>query len=247
MHKPTIYPLQFFGLGDIIFTQHLIRELAAREAPITWGVLPQFIEGLQRAYPDIRWVDYRDLKIDYDCKVDKEVAIPMAPHARGITFGRLIPIRWADQILGLPYKDCMRAKYMLYGMDYREWKYGAMWQRDKEKENELYETVVRKGKPYVLINRTFQSDSKGYKYIFPDIADEIDVVYMEPSAHNDFSLFDWAKVIENAEEVHTVSTSLLYLLELLNLKAPAHLYERPTDPGFKQVDYLFTKPYILHQ
>jgi hypothetical protein len=34
-----------------------------------------------------------------------------------------------------------------------------------------------------------------------------------------FTLFDWSKIIENASEIHTVSTSNLFLLETLTLKA----------------------------
>ena len=34
-----------------------------------------------------------------------------------------------------------------------------------------------------------------------------------------FSLFDWCKVFENAIEIHTVHTGINYILDKLNLKA----------------------------
>jgi hypothetical protein len=60
-----------------------------------------------------------------------------------------------------------------------------------------------------------------------------------------YSLFDWAAVMEQAVEIHTVSTSIIYLLELLHLRA--HIYiRRPDERSHSYYDYLLEQKHILH-
>lgn len=63
-----------------------------------------------------------------------------------------------------------------------------------------------------------------------------------------FTLLDWAKVIENAEVIHAVSSSTFYLFEILNLKAEViNLYSRNNGmDDFKYIEKLMTKKYKLH-
>lgn len=196
---------------------------------MVWGVLPQFIDGLQRAYPNVTWVDYRTLPIDYDCKEEKDM--------NGY---RIVPLRWADDILGMSYDECMKAKYKLFNMDFSRWRENAMWVRDEQKEQELFDLVNYFPLNYKFVNNNYQSDGSGQSSI-PTTIDSIEMKIIPG-----YSIFDWAKVLENAKEIHTVSTSLLYIIEMLDLTCPIHLYPRPNDPKFKHVDFLFTKPYILH-
>ena len=59
-----ILPNQTFGLGDCIFTQTLVHEIAKGEQVI-WPVLPAIVKGLNRAYPHIKFVDcYKEPIID---------------------------------------------------------------------------------------------------------------------------------------------------------------------------------------
>lgn len=227
--KLKIFINQPFGIGDCIFLITIARQWIKEGHSITWGVFPQFLEGLQRAYPEIEWLDWQTVPIDYNNRNEHD--------SHGY---RVVPMRWANEIMGESYNNCMRNKYDLLKLDYKTWKDNAMWLRDSKKEDDLFEKVYHFPVNYKLVNNNYQSDFKG-KTNIPTGADCIDMRVID-----DYSLFDWAKVLENASEIHTVSTSLLYLLEILDINCPIHLYPRPTDPKFKQVDYLFTKPYILH-
>ena len=63
-----------------------------------------------------------------------------------------------------------------------------------------------------------------------------------------YSLFDWTLVISHAVEIHTVSTAILFMLEMLPLNQPINLYcRKPIEQNFSFVDYIFTKPYIIHE
>src|ERR1051326_174204 len=112
-------PLQSFGLGDVIFCQTIVNKWISEGDSIVWGVFPQFIDQLNRAYPHIAFVDWQTLPIDYERKDEHD--------SNGY---RVVPLRWADTILKVPYTECMKAKYMLFDMDWRIWQDHAMWQRD---------------------------------------------------------------------------------------------------------------------
>jgi hypothetical protein len=189
--------------------------------------MPHFVQGLNNAYPQFEFVDYRNLPIDYNTKHD-------------VTYGdtRKIPIRWADQILKLPYEQCMRAKYDLYDLDFTTWR-NTTFKRDKLRENRLRDIVGAHGE-YNLVNQYYGSESQLRKAI------NLDGHVINMRTIPGFSIFDWAGICEGASEIHAVSSSILYILELLDLNMPLHLYPRSSDLKYRQVEYLFTKPYILH-
>jgi len=220
-------------LGDAIWAQTLIRELSNGK-PILWGIESQFVEGLQRAYPDIFWIDVKSLNNDYqkfllDCVIG------------GV---RIIPIGHSNTIMKVPYKQVMRAKYDIYDIDFNTWK-NTMYQRDLESEKRLFEKLgLKEGEEYNLINKRFRSDEKRQV----DIKLDNGLKTIEMTNLIGYSLFDWSYVIENATEIHTVSTSILFIMELLELKTDTpHLYcRKPEEHNFENVDYIFTKNYQLH-
>jgi hypothetical protein len=229
----TVLPLQAQGLGDVVFSMTLIKRIANGN-PIVWGVIPHFVEGLNRAYPDVTFVDWTKLGIDYNTKQQKEIY-----HAE---YGKcvIIPIRWADSIMKVGYEQWMRSKYDMYGMDYRDWKEHAMWVRDKAKESQLSKLV---GNGNALINDTFGSDCK-LKSNVPHIPNAIKMRVIDG-----YSLFDWAGVMQSVKHIHTVNTSIIYLLDQLELNATdVHLYQRAIkSQTHKGVDYLINKHnYIYH-
>lgn len=224
------FPLQAFGIGDIIFCNTLVRKLAAGDK-ILWGCEGHFADGLNRAYGDITFIDKSMMNIDYNRRDDYIL--------NGV---RVLPLRWSDVNAGVPYDRCMSQKYLNYGVDYNTWTDQAMWNRDKEKEVELMRVLgIEEGMDFTLVNRFFGSNSQ---LVAPIKEKGIEMCTVEG-----FSLFDWSGIIERASAIHVVSSSIIYLTELLNLKAPAvHLYRRaPIESDFRNVEYLLKRQnYILH-
>ncbi len=225
-------PLQFFGIGDVIFTQTLVSEMSAGTNKILWPVESQFVEGLNRAYPYITFVDKRLVNIDHNKKDDYI-----------INGARVLPLRWADTNLNLPFSACMKAKYMYYQKDWTQWREKAPWMRCTSNELALFDLLgLKPGDEYTLINRTYGSDSK--------LKVDIPVEGIEMRTIESFSLFDWATVLEHATEIHTVSTSIIYILEMLpRLKAKEiHLYARkPHEIDFRNIDYILSvHKYVFH-
>lgn len=228
-------PLQYFGIGDVIFAQTLVRSfLSQLEDKIVWPVLPHFVEGLSRAYPDITWMPKDIVNINYDQKEDI--------FDNNYT---ILPIRWADTVLKVPYSQCMRSKYDLYDQDWMDWKKDAMWRNDTRKQQLLYNELNPENKPYNLINTYFGSDSQFQVPI--NMENEFMNIYMESIPG--FSLFDWTILIQNATQIHCVSSSIIYLLENLKLNATQiHLYARkPQEVDFRNVEYILSShDYIKH-
>lgn len=235
----TIIPNQFFGIGDIIFTQTLVHRIAqshGADTRIIWPCMPQFLDGLTRAYPRVTFVDYRKFQIDYDRKDDYYFEHPV--HGRC----RVLPLRWADAILKWDYNRCMSAKYALYGMDFDMWREEAVWVRDETWEGLLYKQAMDgKERQYTFGNGMFGSDNK--------LTVPIPLCDVSMGIISRYSLFDWAAIIENATEIHTVNTSIIYILECLDIKAPeVHLYQRSIKgQTFDNIKYLLKRhKYIFH-
>lgn len=188
--------------------------------------------GLRVAYPDIEWVLDTASGIDYNRKDFHQVGDM-----------EVIPLRWSDSLCKVQYRDCMKSKFLLLNQDWTTWKERAMWRRDKEKEEHLA-YIVGADKPFTLVNNNFWTIGKGRKTAID--AGGRNIIHM--TAIDGFSLFDWAGVMEKADEIRSVSTSTLYMFELLDLKCPIHLYPRlPYEKDLKNVDYIFSKPYITHE
>jgi hypothetical protein len=234
----TIIPQQFFGAGDAIFIQSLLRQLCGPDDLILYPILPQFVDGFNRAYPDAAFIDYRGVDINYESKVEIE--------RDGC---RILPIRYADQILGVPYYHCMRAKYDMYGLDFNTWRDVNPGRSNKE-GNLLASLGIGTDhngilNQYNLISCHYGSGSQFKANIEPD--NGLSNVYM--TSIPGYSLFDWQTLIESATTIHAVSSSIVYLLELLDLKATeVHLYGRHHEPKtwLKNIDYLLTKNYEIH-
>jgi hypothetical protein len=205
------------------------------------------VEGLNRAYPDIFFIDRNLVNLDFNRKDRYQLGDL-----------EIIPLAWQDT----PLIDCMKNKYRYFGLDWNKWKEWRVWNkdaeggawflRDREKESSLVKHLnIRNNDKYNLVNVNFGCWSPsglrpGTSHV-PVLVDNglrnitLDFI---PG----YSLFDWAAVIERATNIHTVSTSIFYLLELLKLSAKEiHLYPRkPREINFRNIDYLFTKKYILH-
>lgn len=226
--------LQAFGLGDQIFSQSIAHYFLDKGHRVVWPVKSHYFDSLSRAYPDIDWVPDSIVKSElFDVKEKKEIDGMM-----------IAPIRWSNSYMKVPYKDVMVSKYFMYDLDWRIWRNHAMWDRDMNREFELSNKLgITDGQPFNLINKRFGTYAE--RSVEIDVNNNYHNIVMEKI--EGFGLFDWTGVLLAASEIHTVSTSLLFMIECLPLTQPIHLYVRkPVESDFSFVDFIFTKPYILH-
>lgn len=225
---------QMHGLGDILFLVPLIRKWQSQGDHIIWPICREYL-NIKKNFPDIQFVDMHSMKVNYDCRVRfawKEYFVE--------------PLRWADLHKGPP-ANCMRAKYDMYGEDFMMWRQ-LTWKRDNYAEDTLYNTVVPRGaERYNLISNRFGGLEQGQFTVPIKVDNELPCVHLRYI--DGFNMLDWAKVIENATNIHTVGSSINYIMEVLDLKCKiVDLYKRkPRENHYNFYNYLLTKTYYYHE
>lgn len=235
MSKPVVIIKQPFGTGDHIFCQTIAHHYIDKGYNVLWPVMEHMVKGMQKAYPKITWVDAELVPVNLDDK-------------REYVDGHFLhmPLRYAEALLHRPYKMHMVSKYDYLSLDWKTWKKHAMPERNLFSEAALLQHLDLVGeKPFNFIATTFGSNFNHKIEI--NAGNEYRNVELVPI--EGFSIFDWCAVIEKATTIHAVSSSTLYLFELLQLAAKeVHLYIRkPLEVDFEYVSFLFTKNYILHE
>lgn len=222
---------QFRGLGDILFIVPLIRALIREGNTVVWPIDPEYI-SIAKHFPDLDMRNMNDVKVDYNSR-----------QRINTNYGQLLPYRFAIENQNLGMDHCMTAKYSMYGHDWKMWR-ELTWARDYKAEKRLIELVGATGE-YILINRYFGAAKDG-RQINPELPTGIKIIEMQTIEK--FTLLDWCGIIENAKEIYTANTSLLYILEMMDLKMPIHFYKRGLwgEQGYEHTQMLYTKDYILH-
>lgn len=144
----------------------------------------------------------------------------------------LINLRFANHC-GNPH-FCMFDKYRAFGLNpemYRE----LSWKRNIAKEEALFTELNLGTKKYNLVNRNYEWPIKKLDI---QLDNGLENIYMDNLPG--YTMLDWAKVIENASEIHTTSTSTVFPIETLTRgrDIELHLYPRSGDPELTAVGFL---------
>lgn len=126
--------------------------------------------------------------IKYDKVIDLSIWFP---YSKATVFKNINFIHDKYMIAGVPISYVNKLSY----------------DRNIEKENLLYDEVIKNKKDYVLTNLI---GSSGKILDLPFLDNQIEIT---PIAG--YNLFDWRKIIENAKEVHCIESSLQAFLEVL--------------------------------
>lgn len=231
-HKPeTLIISQFQGIGDILFAMPLINTWIAAGHKVIWPVIPEYT-GIAKHFPEVTFVDKTAMAIDYNRREE---------YLAGTS--RVIPLRFAEHILKQSYKEVMRAKYKLYGEDWRTWR-SLTWKRDTKAEALIWKILgLKEGERFNLVNKRFRTDQSGNAEIKTDNGLRDVEMRNIPGT----TMLDWSLVIERAEEIHTVSTGVLFIIDRLETTDKLHQYLRkPDEKDYSLTDYLWTKRYEYH-
>jgi len=232
------------GLGDIFFCLKLAYTFhKGLGCDIIWPVIPQYkwIKDYIK-FPFIEFVSQED---EYPLKhqIDRILFSGIVPNITILEVEEngnkylLVPLQHADWVF--PEISVMDAKYKLVNLDPDNWQEFFEFERNSEKENKLYYEVLglTDESEYTLVNKQFGSppDTRISPYI--DISQFTNIVEM--SYIEGYTIFDWCKVIENAQEIHTVDTSINYIIDKLNPKGKLEIYSRFTPPDYKHIKHIF--------
>lgn len=218
---------QFAGLGDVLFIEPIYRHFHNLGyeviAPVNSDIL-----WIQEYIPYVEFKNKEGFKYDYESPTQKND-------------GNLhIPMRFAHPLLrgyDLHYGDdranWMPDKYTFNNLPVELWK-TLSFARNEKRENEVFQAMV-KGFGYERYNFINNSFGGSFEQVNIKVDNGLPNVYLEKL--QGYTLLDWGKVIEGAENIHTVETSVIYYIESLKTIAKEfHLY--PRFPWLEHVDYM---------
>lgn len=229
----TLIVNQFRGLGDLMFCVPLLRTYIDKGYKVVQPVAPEYVDCAKH-FPEFTWLHKDLIKINYDSK-----EFVKTDHYE------VLPLRFSDSIARKPYSEVMRAKYDMLGMDFKMWR-ELTWVRDIEAEQRLFDSF-NIAEPYIVVNDTFRTDKTGSVSIKPVTDKRI----IRMSAMPGYTLLDWLLILQRADEIHTVGTSINFIIDIpfAGIECPVHLYvRRPDESGFLYYDYLLQRGnYIWHK
>lgn len=222
------------GIGDIFFCQKIAKAMMSQGYQIIWPLRS-----------DITWIrDYiRDIyfpSVD-DVFPGKEIFDTAAGFAIEET-GAFISIATAD----LTHNDgkIMSSKYSMLGIDFSDWQDYFHFDRNLDKENELYYNVLglTDDAEFIFINNLYNTDIKNSN-LFSE--NNFDLPVVELKIIDGFTLFDWCKVLERAKKIHTINTSINYIIEVIDTLYDEYVIYAHDERNKSEIDYLFKKPHTM--
>jgi len=222
------------GLGDILFGQKIAHKIMDIGYDVIWPVFPVFSwigdyikTGVQ--FPNV--VNDFHCKNIYDIKklikTDEFIYLPLD------TAGK-----WFKE------DSVMECKYKMAGLKSDDWADYLHITRNIEKENELFYNVLglKDNEEYIFVNKNYNTHPL---MICKYIPEKFESKVIEMGVKDGYSLFDWYKVLENAKEIHTVETSLNYLIEVnKNIKCPLYMYSKWNPVDYHHIQHLFKRDWV---
>jgi hypothetical protein len=217
---------QPFGVGDILFLSPLVANLDIEHA--VWPVVDHYY-----------WIkDYISMDNLTFVKESEFNSLNYKDYVE-------VPLQHAHSLVPQA-EDCMQAKYMLLHADPELWR-TITFNRNSEKENQLKQYLnISPNDKFILVNNNFAGPEYNYKV---DIKPPTDLRAIYQEYIEGFTLLDWCGVLEQAKEIHTVSTSLFFIIEALNLENTLlHLYPRkPLDKDLSPIKTLINNKWVCHE
>lgn len=230
---------QYFGLGDILFIEPIYRYLNDLGLKVIAPIQDQYL-WIQ---DHIGYVDFRGIS-EFDMDYERfDFGILKTLSGEEVTDTAYLPLRFSDQI----YRDLrphdssasrywMTDKYSVLGLDYNRWS-SIRLERNKEREETLKSIVLKEigDSEYDFCNSFYQNTLNVGLNLESRVKREIPLVSM--SKLEGYTMVDWSSVIEGARRIHTVSTSLLYMIQAIHQEGKEyHLYPRLPERGFYTVE-----------
>lgn len=208
---------QPLGLGDILFVQGIVKHLIDDGWMVHYPI-NNFYYELVSSYikmDNLFWYKEGDnfpLKDFYG----KEEAYKDNDNW-------YLPLTWADCY---SRTQPMISKYFYARVPVDDWRKGLTIQRKFDKEKELMKAYDLH-ENFILVNKNYNFPQLKKQANFKvESSLKIHEMSYYQDKQNDFSLFDWIGAIEKAKEIHTVGTSIAYLVDKYAKTDKIYCYER---------------------
>jgi hypothetical protein len=222
MIKNKIIINQPAGLGDIFFCQKIAETFLYNEYEVIWPVNSaiNWIGEYLINSSTIKYINKEEYKPEQN-----DIVINL-DGAQNITGGLIMP-----------------SKYDILNIEWEDWVDYFNFKRNKEKEDNLYYDILKlqDNENYTFINKYYGTPPHYLEY---NIKENYEGKIVNLEMLDNFTIFDWCKVIENANRISIVDTSLNYIIEKINIKSKEMLcYCRHGEFTYNQILFLFKKPW----
>ena len=195
--------------------------------------------------PDIHWIKDYIKDIYFPTTEDDFLGKDIYERGAGAVIeenGAFISTATAD----MTHNDgkIMSSKYSMLGLDYSDWKEYFKFERNFDKEDDLYYNVLglKDDSEFVFINNLYNTDIRDSGLLSPE---NYDLPVVELKILEGFTLFDWCKVLERAKSVFTINTSINYLIDVLDTSYEKYVIIAHSEQNKREIDYLFSTPHEM--
>jgi len=230
------------GIGDILFLMAIAQKYHKEGHEIIWPTAVHY-HNIQKNFPEVKFMREGTFGL-YDVYDAKREIYEDDNY-------KVFPFRWADTIFNNGKTNLttgMADKYRMVNLPLDMWRTYEIT-RDYEMEEKLFAALgLHKGEEYNLIN---ENQTRIFQKTRINPNNGLKNVYMNRVEFED-NMLDWLGVMYNATTIHTVSTSLIWILDRLD-DLPAkeqHIYTRIWDTKkenpHEDIDYIMKKDFIYH-
>jgi hypothetical protein len=199
------YIYHHLGLGDHIICNGMVRHFCKKYDNIVVFCKDQYYENVSYMYRDLN-------NLEIFSFLDDQQVIDFIN--RNITVkNNLIKPGFENLDSCLDRMTFDEAFYYLAGLDFQIRFDEFYFERDLEKEEEVCKTLNPDGEKYIFV---LDDPKRGYNIDMDKVTNEYKVI------RNDyqFKMFDYIKLLENAEEIHTMQTGFLDMINSYQMNKP---------------------------
>tara|TARA_B100000575_G_C23014974_1_gene584550 strand:+ start:176 stop:1003 length:828 start_codon:yes stop_codon:yes gene_type:complete len=213
-----IYIIPHQGLGDILCTNGLIRHLIEINPDAKRYYL--FCMNMHVKTAKFQFRDLKKLKIisisNNEKNEKKEIETYIKKQKKEYEIIKIGHDFYNASLNLNPYKKnypwhCCVAFYKQFGLPYKVRFQKTYWKRDLKREKKLFQKLTKNKKNYVFVH----DDKK--RGINIDTS-KINKNYSIIRNNNDYLVFDYGLILENAKELHLMESSFRQLTETLKIK-----------------------------
>lgn len=226
---------QIVGLGDIFCCQKIAKHYISKGYDVIWPVKDEIL--YVRDYisvPGLKFISFRWSKLNLRLRlIDKKFTPNEFPNK-----DIFVPLFYSHR----KFPGCvMRSKFKLVNLDWSDWPDYFHFNRNMKREEKLYYDILglKDGERFNLINRNYFTAPN--TKVKKEVCSNNSLRDVEMQQLKGTHIFDWCKVLELAENIYTVDTVILFLIEMLPRNHNLFLWSRTGD--YTSIDGLFKKPW----
>ena len=210
------YIYHHLGLGDHIICNGMVRLFYERHKKIKLFCKNGNIENVKFMFSDLNSLELIPVNNDYD--VENYIV-------KNNVQNDLIKIGFFEMRKHQPPLTFDKAFYKIAGMDFNTRFDYFKVPRNYEVENNVYTELNPTNEPYIFVH---DDKKRGFEIDKNKIESKLKII----ENNTKYGLFDMLKIIENAEEVHVMQSSIKDLINSYTFTKPKfflHLYVRGYD------------------